>query len=197
MKTTIKNSLVIIAMLGTITSYANLMPSSLLNEGIKKTILNLENVREGQQLLIKSEEGIIVYRESIQKTGLYKKEFDLTSLPNGNYYFEIDKDFEIKIIPFTVQATEVVFKKDEENSIFKPVFKVNNNIVSVSKLSLGLEPVEIKIYFNSGDFELIHSEIITDSQSIQRTFNLLKNVKGDYKIECKTEGRVFVKYFKV
>jgi len=174
MKTTIKNSLVIIAMLGTITSYANLMPSSLLNEGIKKTILNLENVREGQQLLIKSEEGIIVYRESIQKTGLYKKEFDLTSLPNGNYYFEIDKDFEIKII-----------------------FKVNNNIVSVSKLSLGLEPVEIKIYFNSGDFELIHSEIITDSQSIQRTFNLLKNVKGDYKIECKTEGRVFVKYFKV
>lgn len=197
MKTTIKNSLVVIAMLGAITGYANLKPVDALNEDIKKTIINLNNVKEGQRLLIKSTTGTILYRESIQKTGLYKKAFDLTALPNGAYFFELEKDTEITIIPFIVKASEVIFNKEEKVSIFKPIFRVKENMLFVNKLSLDMKPMKIEIFYDSGDFELIHSEEISNTQKIERVYNLLKHVKGNYKIVCKTEGRVFVNYFKV
>ena len=158
MKTTIKNSVVVMAMLGAITGYANLRPSDVLNETIEKTIIKLDNVKEGQRLLIKSKTGTIVYRESIQKTGLYKKEFDLTSLPNGDYFFELDKDFEITIIPFNVKDAQVIFKKEEEKTIFKPVIRTENNILFVGKLALNMEPMKIEIFFDSGDYELIDSK---------------------------------------
>ncbi len=198
MKTTIKNSLVVIAMLGTITGYANLKPSNdVLNDNIKKTIINLDNVKEGQRLLIKSATGTILYRESIEKTGLYKKAFDLTALPNGDYFFELDKDQEITIIPFVVKASEVIFDKEGEVSIFKPSIRVKDNYLMVNKLSQNEAPAKIEIFYDSGKYELIHSEEVSETQIIQKTFELLKNVKGNYKVVFKTEGRVFVNYFKV
>ena len=185
------------AMLGAITGYANLRPSDVLNETIEKTIIKLDNVKEGQRLLIKSKTGTIVYRESIQKTGQYKKEFDLTSLPNGDYFFELDKDFEITIIPFNVKDAQVIFKKEEEKAIFKPVIRTENNILFVGKLSLNMEPMKIEIFFDSGDYELIHTENVSETQNIEKVFNLLKTIKGKYKVVCTTEGRVFINYFKV
>ncbi|MBT8305284.1 MAG: hypothetical protein KJP09_12490 [Bacteroidia bacterium] len=197
MKTSIKNKLVLVAMLGTITSYANLMPAPSSSEDIKPIMLTLDNVREGQRLLIKSDNGTILYRESISKTGFYKKEFDLTSLPNGNYFFEFDKDYEIKIIPFEVKGAQVTFNKDESKSIFKPVVNTKDNVVTIDKLALNNEPMEIEIFFDSGAYELIHSEEVSGVQTIQKAYKLLENVTGNYKIVCKTEGRVFVTYFKV
>lgn len=198
MKTSIKNSLVIIAMLGVVTGYANLTPiNASYGEDPKRTILTLESMREGQRLFIKSTNGTILYKESIDRSGSYKKEFDLTSLPNGDYFFEVDKDFEIKIIPFKVNGAQVTFQKERTKSIFKPVVTIKDNIVTVSKLVLDNTSVDVKIYFDSGDYELIHSERIENIKNIQRVYRLLKNVTGNYKVICKSDGREFVTYFKV
>jgi len=197
MKSSIKNKLVLVAMLGTITSYANLMPTPSLNEDIKPITLSLDNVREGQRLIIKSDNGTILYRESISKTGSYEKEFDLTSLPNGNYFFEVDKDYEIKVIPFSVKESQVSFNKEMSRSIFKPVVITKDNIVTIGKLALNNETLEIELFYDSGAYELIHSEEVSGIQNIQKVYKLLENVTGNYKIVCKTQGRVFVTYFKV
>ena len=194
MKKVIKNSLIVIAMLGSITSYANLIPS-FHKEDAESTSLTLEHVKEGQKLIIKSENGTIIYKESIKESGAYHKEFDLTSLPNGSYYFELDKDVEIQIIPFEVNNTEVTFKKNEANSIYKPIIKANKNIISINKLSLNSEPLQVKIFFVSGDYEMILSEEIINKNNIQRVYKLLEDVNGKYKVICKTEGRTFVTHF--
>ena len=194
MKKAFKNSLIVIAMLGSITSYANLIPSSY-REGLENTSLSLDYVKEGQRLIIKSESGTIIYRESIKESGSYHKEFDLTSLPNGYYYFELDKDVEIQIIPFEVNDTQVTFKKDEVNTIFKPIITTDENVVSLNKLSLNFEPLQVKIFFDSGDHKLIYSEEIINENNIQRVYRLLKNVNGKYKVVCNTQGRTFETYF--
>jgi hypothetical protein len=194
MKKAFKNSLIVIAMLGSITSYANLIPSSY-REGVENTSLSLDYVKEGQRLIIKSESGTIIYRESIKESGSYHKEFDLTSLPNGYYYFELDKDVEIQIIPFEVNDTQVTFKKDEVNTIFKPIITTDENVVSLNKLSLNFEPLQVKIFFDSGDHKLIYSEEIINENNIQRVYRLLKNVNGKYKVVCNTQGRTFETYF--
>ena len=148
-----------------------------------------------QKLIIKSEEGTIVYKELLDKSGTYRKEFDLTSLPNGRYYSELDKDLEIQIIPFIVQNTKVNFKKENTRSIYKPIVTTKENVVSINKLALNLEPLEINIYYDSGNHELIHTEKIKDKNNIQRVYRLLKSVNGKYKVVCTTQGRTFTTFF--
>lgn len=198
MKTTIKNSLVIIAMLGVITSYANLNPSEGKTNNIKATVLTLENVDEGQQLLIKSVNGTILYKEEIKKEGYYQKEFDLTSLPNGNYFFELEKDMEIQIIPFNVSSTNVKFAKENEVKIFKPLVKSKNNKLYFSKLSLDQKPVMVEIYYNNANsYESIFSEKIENTQVIERIYSLDKEKSGTYKVITKSDGRVYTQVFTI
>ena len=185
-------------MLGVITSYANLNPSEGKTNNIKATVLTLENVDEGQQLLIKSVNGTILYKEEIKKEGYYQKEFDLTSLPNGNYFFELEKDMEIQIIPFNVSSTNVKFAKENEVKIFKPLVKSKNNKLYFSKLSLDQKPVMVEIYYNNANsYESIFSEKIENTQVIERIYSLDKEKSGTYKVITKSDGRVYTQVFTI
>lgn len=198
MKKTIKNTLVVAAMLGAITGYANLTPDSTSNENVKTTILILDNVKLGQRLLIKSKNGTIIYKESIGETGDYRKAFDLTSLPNGSYFFELDKDVEIQIIPFSVSFNNVEFLKNEEFKIFKPIVRIENNKLFVSKLSLDLQPMTIDIYYDgTNGLEKIYSEKFESTKIIERIYSLDKNSAGSYKIITKTDGREYSQTFTI
>jgi len=74
---------------------------------LNKTTFTLKNVKQGNQLIIKDLYGLILYKEQIKDSGNYSKGFDLTSLPDGSYVFELEKDLEIKSFPFTVTAKKV------------------------------------------------------------------------------------------
>ena len=194
MKKVFKKSLLFIIMINLMVTYAHSKVQK--NESDEsKTSINFDRVKKGQKLIIKSKEGTIIYKELLDKSGTYRKEFDLTSLPNGHYYFELDKDLEIQIIPFNVQNTKVNFKKENAQSIFKPIVTTRENVVSINKLSLNLEPLEINIYYNSGNNELIHTEKIKDKNNIQRVYRLLKSENGKYKVVCTTQGRPFTTFF--
>jgi len=111
MKNAITNSkkgILLVTMMFTLVSFAN--DASLFNikNDSKKTALTLYNVKQGDLLTVKDITGLILYKETIQKTGTYDKGFDLTHLPDGNYIFELDKDFEITSIPFKI--IEKVYK---------------------------------------------------------------------------------------
>lgn len=189
-----KKGILIVSMFVTLLSFANEAPFYNIKNDAKRTSLTLTNVKQGNLLSIKDNHGVILYKERIQKSGSYAKAFDLTMLPDGLYVFELDKDLEIKTIPFTVAINEVTFSKEFEKTIFKPVTRVIGNIVYVSKLALNLEPLKIDIYFSNNDSsisELMYSEIIKDTANINRIFKLTGLSKGDYKIVFNSDGRVF------
>lgn len=162
------------------------------NNDLKKTTFSLNNVKEGNQLIIKDIYGIILYKEQIETSGTYSKGFDLTSLPNGSYVFELQKDLEIKSFPFTVNDETVVFN-GEETIIHKPLITQKGNYVYVSKLALNEEPLEIKIYYDS---ELIYSEKIKNTKTIEKTFKLISKGRetNKYAIVLKTNDREYFKY---
>lgn len=194
MKRAIKTSAVFIVMLFTIMSYSAEIPSLTKRGDAKKTMLTLNNVKQGQELFIKNDYGIILYKERIEKDGDYVKGFDLTSLPDGHYFFELNKDLQIKIIPFKVVLNNVDFIKVEEKTIFKPVVRSKENKVFVSKLSF-FNPLEVQIYYedenSSKGYSLIHSETIENEKIINRVYALSKQEKGNYKLVFKCDGRTF------
>jgi len=199
MKNVIKNTkkgILMVTVFATLLSFANEAPFYTIKNDAKRTSLTLVNVKQGNLLSIKDENGIILDKEIIKQSGIYSKGFDLTKLPDGGYFFELDKDLEINTIPFTVNSSEVTFKKELKKTIFKPFTKVKGDVVILSKLSLNADPLQIKIYFNSLDSiasELIFAETITNTININRVYKLSGLSRGDYKIVFNTEGRVFTK----
>jgi len=164
----------------------------------ERTSVTFANVKEGDLLSIKDENGIVLYKESIQHAGIYTKGFDLTSLPDGKYLFELDKDVEITVIPFKVSTNKVEFDKDLEKTIFKPTTRVEGNFVFVSKLSLSEAPLKIKVYYGSdfNNYDLIHSETIENTKLIERVYKLDGLNNGTFKIVYQTEGRQFTEIIK-
>ncbi|MEL0455185.1 hypothetical protein WJN01_03010 [Flavobacteriaceae bacterium SZ-1-7] len=195
---TSKKGILMVTMLAASLSFATeKAPFLNIKDDARKIAVTFADVKEGNLLSIKDENGIILYKESIQKTGVYTKGFDLTSLPDGDYIFELNKDVEITSIPFTVKASEVLFKKEMETTFFKPVTRVKGDLVFITRLSLEKAPMEIEVYSGvTGTYELMHSETVTNTERVERLYRLTGLNKGDYKIVYKTEGRVFTEIIK-
>lgn len=181
-----------VTMFATLLSFANEVSFFTIKNDAERTSLTLSNVKEGNLLSIKDDNGMVLYKELIQKTGIYTKGFDLTSLPDGDYLFELDQEVEISIIPFSVDASAVLFHKELEKTIFKPVVRVKEDVAYLTKLSLNEEPLEIKVYFTDTNIsELVYSEKIVNTQNIERVFKLTGLKKGSYKMVFNSEGREF------
>jgi len=200
MKNVIKNSkkgILMVTLFATLLSFAKDASFYTVKDEAKRTALTLKNVKEGDLLSIKDDNGVTLYKESIQISGVYTKGFDLTSLPDGSYLFELEKDLEFSTIPFTVKSSEVVFNKEKETRFFKPFIRVEEDMVFVSQLALTEAPLEIKIYFTdnnySSDYELMHTENITNTKKIERVFRLSGLTKGSYKVVCSSQGKEFIK----
>lgn len=200
MKNAVKHSkkgILMVTLFATLLSFANDASFYTISTDAKRTALTLRDVKEGNLLSIKDNNGVVLYKESIQKTGIYTKGFDLTSLPDGFYLFELEKDIEIQTIPFTVKAKEVVFNKEKQESFYKPFTRVEGDLVFISQLALTEAPLEIEIFFSGNSYsstlELMHTEKITNTKTIEKVFKLSGLSKGSYKVVCYSQGREFVK----
>lgn len=192
MKNLIKKSILFVATVVTVVSYASGPSAKGRKSDVKKTVILLNNVKPGQQLLIKDYDDAVLYHETIESEGIYSKVFDLSILPSGNYYFELEKDIEFNIIPFKVSSDKVEVFKEKENNLYKPFVRSKANKVYLSRMSLNEQPLKVNIYFDgvNGE-ELILSEDIKNKRIIERIYTLDKHIKGLYKIVVSTEGKTF------
>lgn len=202
MKKIIRKGVILIALLSAMVTSANRDSYTSSAKEIDKTLISLNNVKVGQELFIKNVKGSVIHQESIQVSGSFEKEFDLASMPDGLYFIELNKDVEIKIIPFTVNSYNAVILGEKETTIFKPVVRLKDNFIFIAKLSLNQEPVEIKLYYDSneshfGMYELLYTETIENTTTIHRVYKLDKYENGNYKVVLKTEGRTFIEKVKL
>lgn len=190
-----KKVILMVAMAVTVIGYANSETRNTIKDA-KRTAITL-NVKQGNSLYIKDANGTILYKEVIEQEGVYSKGFDLSALPNGNYVVELEKDVEIKLIPFEVLEAQVIFNKEEESTFFKPITRVKDNLIYVSKLALDNENLNVEVYkksesYASESYELVFEETMVDTKNLERIYKLSN--EGDYKIVYFTKGRTFTEY---
>ncbi|WP_046755954.1 hypothetical protein [Kordia jejudonensis] len=192
MKKSIKNIVSILLMIVSMASYANSDYSLHTKKG--STVLTLPNVKKGHQLLIKDTNFLVLYREAITQNGDYSKGFDLTNLPDGSYYFELEKDVKIVTIPFSVTDNTVKFDKEKETILYKPTVRLLGNKLCVSRLSLEAQPMKIELFYTgslANNKALLFSEEIENTKIISRIYELSKEKKGKYTVIFTTQGRAF------
>ena len=191
MKGLIKKSMLVIALAMAIgMSYANEVSHN--NNDRNLTRLTFENVKVGEVVQIKDMNGLVLYKEAVEKAGLYSKDFDLTTLPDGDYLFELNKIVEIFEIPFKVSNSEVLFKKELKKSIFKPMVYVKNGKMHITKLALKDEAMEVIIYYENS--ERVLTDKVTDRKdaTLGKVYDFAGSEKGQYIVVVKSEGRRFV-----
>ena len=199
MKNVIKNTkkgILMVTMFTTMLSFAKEVSFFTITKDAKTTSLTLSNVKAGDLLSIIDNNEVVLYKETIQQDGIYKKGFDLSTFPNGSYVFELNKAVEIRTMPFTINNNTVNFDKNAEKTIYKPITRVQDNTVFISRLSLEKKTLSIEIYFNSDNLsysqsDLIYSEKIKNTENINRVFKLADFNKGTYRIIFNTDGKVF------
>ena len=196
MKKLKKKSLVLSLLFASMLSFANNETKTSKEEKSKVTVVSFNEVKLGSKLSIKDLNGIVLYKESIIKSGDYSKGFDLTSLPNGDYIFELDTELKIRILPFNVVSNQVAFKKEEESIIYKPFIRVKDLMVYVSRISFEENPIEYKIYFE-GNYEMVLSEKFDKESQLKRIYDFSTSEKGNYVFVFKSNGRTFTKTVKI
>ncbi len=117
MKNLIKKSIVLVVLFTTLLVNANEISSLRNLKDEKTTMLTLLNVKKGNQLIMKDAFGKVLYRQSISNSGEFVKGFDLTSLPNGKYYFLLKGDLQKKIIPFRINKNKLEYNQEMESTI--------------------------------------------------------------------------------
>ncbi|WP_274474875.1 hypothetical protein [Mangrovimonas aestuarii] len=163
----------------------------------KETDITFSNVEKGTTLTLKGPKDTMLYSEVIDSSGQYTKSFDFTLVPEGDYYFELDKDLEITIIPLKVSTDEVEIHDADETKFYKPIVTVKDgNKVLISQLSLNQKPLKIEVYYEgSYGKELIFQETLKNQQVLDRIYQLKQedNNSGHFKVVLSSEGRVFTK----
>ena len=117
MKNLIKKSIVLVVLFTTLLVNANEISSLRNLKDEKTTMLTLLNVKKGNQLIMKDAFGKVLYKQSISNSGEFVKGFDLTSLPNGKYYFLLKGDLQKKIIPFRINKNKLEYNQEMESTI--------------------------------------------------------------------------------
>ena len=143
----------------------------------KKTSLILNDVIKGNKISIKNYKGKTFFKELIETSNLKKKEYDLNFLSDGNYFFEIEKGLQLKVMPFTISYENgIIFSKDKETTLYKPYIKVKNEMVILTQFSQNGEPITINIYDEND--QLLYNHTTKNETNIQRAFKL---EKGSFK----------------
>ena len=185
-----KQSLVVLALFTAMYTYAGEVITFSSNDVNAKSLVKVEQINEGTQFLIKDENGITLYQETIDNSGIVSKLLDFSTLPDADYYFELDSNEEIKVIPFSVNKRVAEFVAAEEYSIVKPKIVVADQLVHISNEDSENQKVDVKVYYENDD--LAFNELLNDAKAINRTYDFSSSLKGSYTIVLTTEGRTFV-----
>ncbi len=190
-----KKQIITIALLiSSLISYSNSEIENYSLDNSKKVTVEFKNVKKGHLLKIKDKEGSTLYSETVSENGNLSKILDVTSLEEGNYLIEMDKDYEIVVQKFQVTQNQVVLLSTDEKVIFKPVIRTQENILMVSKIEFDQEPTQIVVYFEN---EIIFSETIKNETLLNRVYKLDSDKKGSYTVVVYNQDRKYSNTFKI
>jgi len=189
-----KALIVIVFMLGSFINYANNELDFNKTINAKKVKVAFKNVKKGHQLTLKNEKGIKLHSEIVSRTGLLTKIFDLSSLSDGVYTIELNKDYEIIVKTIEVKNNIVISNEASKKVILKPVFRNKENILMISKINFHKKPMKIALYF---DNEIIYSENLESEEIFNRIYKLDKEIKGEYSVVLNINSRSYSHKFKL
>ncbi|TRX62784.1 hypothetical protein FNH22_01425 [Fulvivirga sp. M361] len=168
-------------------------------KGSKEFALFIDNLGvdlKNTLIYLRDENGGVLYKENLSDGKEYKKLFDLTALPQGNYILEIEDGTRTKSYPLKITDFDLEIDHAHQSNFYKPqIVAQQNNRVGISLFNVNEKDVELNIYNNNR--ESVFQEMIPGDIVLQRKYDLSELEPGYYTMSFKVGKRVFSKSVEV
>ena len=159
------------------------------NTSSKTKMVSFEEVEAGDKLYIKDKKGKTVFTERIKQDGSYAKIFDFTNLPDNEYYFELDKAYEITVLPFKIERDTIALINELRNDIMKPQLITKDEMVILSRDTDNAQSLEIEIYYEG--YDLVYNEELYLEGKLKRRYDFSTSSRGEYLFHITYNDRTF------
>ncbi|MFD1294756.1 hypothetical protein ACFQ5N_13010 [Lutibacter holmesii] len=190
MKNLIKKSLLIVAVFTTIVLNATNTNNVVVNViDVKVIDLKLNNSDGDLQISVVDTYGEILHVEKF--TGSYfSQKYDFNTLPVGDYFFEIEGQTKINLMPFKVTSSGIEFKNVVNDVYYKPTVRQDGDLLFITKVALDNENLGITLL--DKELNTLYKEELTNDINLGKTLNLEMLPAGDYSLLLKSDGKTFV-----
>jgi len=151
--------------------------------GSRTFSLEVSNLTGSTRISLQDTNGDVVYREQIASASSYTKQFDVSSLPKGNYTLKVEDEF--KMQSATISVAEQLVAEFEELYFF-PLIVQDGKYITVSKIASANERLSVVIY--DANDKLLFSEVLQGKDFLGKRFDFSKAPKGTYKIFLASNG---------
>ena len=183
-------SVVVVFMLGTLFTYANV---TIISKKTKAVKVVFENVEKNHSLTVIDSQGVILHKENVSSNGHLVKFFDFSSLKDGKYQIQVDKEFEVLVKNIEIKKNTVLLNDDLDEVVFKPVVMKKNNFVFISRINFDKTPMHVSIFYK--DEQILDETITSNKDVIEKAYKLDDSIKGDYKVVVHNHDKSVVKEF--
>ncbi len=153
-------------------------------------VVEFGNMEKGALVLFQDRKGEILFKDSLIDNKEYKTALNLEVLPKGIYYLSIEKEFAIHTSQIIKSDSGVEIKGKSSEIIFKPRYKITNDLVSVFLSNPGKESTRLYVYDAKG---ALVGECAGGKELFKRTLDFSSMPAGDYTINIKKGDRIFQK----
>ena len=138
-------------------------PSLKIVNGEKKVLTLISNNANNTNVTIRifDEQGIGLLKDNIAVDSKFTKSYDLSKLPKGIYEVEIEDDLSFRKYIVTTTSNTLEIIPNSEEKIFKPMIKLEENLVLFNMLNL--KNGEIELAFNNEQGNEIYFEKIQNT----------------------------------
>ncbi|MBC5864624.1 DUF3244 domain-containing protein [Flavobacterium turcicum] len=162
---------------------------NLIKEDGKTVSFNLKEINTIALSIFDSNDALI-FQEKVTNQDEINRSYDLTALPDGEYFLKAESDRKIATYKIEVKGRVAKLGNTAISTVYKPVVVNKNGMVTVNVLNAEQKTVKITVY--GVDQAELYTQEIGSNQYVGKVFDL-KNVQpGKYTFEIKNNGKTFV-----
>lgn len=188
-------SLLLVASLS-VTTYANSAISPLSNNASNEDKRMVESMKFEVPANINTvvsvidNEGSVIYTDNIKKDNNIAKTYDFSNVKDGVYTIKTETEFKTVKKIFEVEEDDLTILNEEKK--YRPVFKLNGDILTVTYINLNENNVSLSLEGQS----LVHfEENGGNEQAYGKILNLKKLPQGEYSVALTAGGNTYNYFF--
>ena len=141
------------------------------------------------QVRLIDEAGIVLHNESYKRNEGFSKKFELSALPQGRYFFEVENERSYGVFPLTIAAEKITLRREETVMLVKPIIHQDGDVMDL----LVSSDKNVKVEIHNEHRQLVFSETLNSEKGLRRRYYLSSLTKGNYRVSVNVNKKGFTK----
>lgn len=151
--------------------------------------VSYKNIINTSKLKLIDNEGNVLFNETVEPAGYYKRSFNINNLPDGEYLVALENTSSISYATIKKGINGIEMISDPKNNVvFKPSYKVEDKMVMLSVTNPETTKANISVYNKDG---VLVGSTTSRELIVKASFNFAEAPAGNYIITVAINNEIF------